>query len=249
MIYVCIPTHHEGPTVRLLLCKIRKVFEDFPREYQFVVGDDASTDGTAEILEPYQKVLPLTVLRSDTRQGYARTVERLLQLALERTDRPKRDAAILMHADFAHGPEFIPELVRRLESGADLVVTEATLVGDAPRGTRMVRRWAPMLLRRAIRIPGVRDIASGFAAFRLSTLRQTFRHPAGTLLQTEDWAANAELLGRAAVHARQVETVATVERTDRRPRASRFEPWSRARELWRAGAALRRLDLGEAART
>ncbi len=248
MIYVCIPTHDEGPTVGLLLWKIRKVFEEFPREYQFLVGDDASTDGTPEILEPYQKVLPLTVLRSDTRQGYARTVERLLRLALERTDRPKRDAAILMHADFAHGPEFIPELVRRLESGADLVITEATLVGDAARGTRLVRRWAPVLLRRAVRIPGVRDITSGFAAFRLSTLRQAFRHPAGTLLQTEDWAANAELLGRAAVHARQVEAIPTVERTDRRPRASRFEPWARARELWRAGAALRRLDLGEAAR-
>lgn len=248
MIYVCIPAHDEGPTVGLLLWKIRKVFEEFPREYQFLVGDDASTDGTAEILEPYQKVLPLTVLRSETRLGYARTVERLLRLALERTDRPKRDAAILMHADFAHGPEFIPELVRRLESGADLVVTEATLAGETTRGTRMVRRWAPLLLRRAIRIPGVRDITSGFAAFRLSTLRQTFRHPAGTLLHTEDWAANAELLGRAAVHARQIETVETVERLDRRQRPSRFEPWSRARELWRAGAALRRLDLGEAAR-
>lgn len=249
MIYVCIPSHDEGPTVGLLLWKIRKVFEEFPREYQFLVGDDASTDGTAEILEPYQKVLPLTVLRSDTRQGYARTVERLLRLALERTDRPKRDAAILMHADFAHGPEFIPELVRRLESGADMVVTEATLVGESTRGSRMVRRWASMLLRRAIRIPGVRDITSGFAAFRLSTLRQTFRHPAGTLLQTEDWAANAELLGRAAVHARQIEAVPTVERTDRRPRPSRSEPWARARGLWRAGAALRRLDFGEAARS
>jgi hypothetical protein len=91
-------------------------------------------------------------------------------------------------------------------------------------------------------------VTSGFAAFRLSTLRQTFRHPAGTLLQTEDWAANAELLGRAAVHARQIETIGTIERVDRRPRPSRSEPWARARELWRAGATLRRIDLGEAAR-
>jgi dolichol-phosphate mannosyltransferase len=249
MIYICIPAHDEGPTVWLLLWKIRKVFEEFPREYQFLVGDDASTDGTSETLEPYQKVLPLTVLRSEERLGYARTVERLLRLALERTDRPKRDTAILMHADFSHGPEFIPELVRRLESGADMVVTEATLSGPQTRGERMVRRWAPFLLRRAIRIPGVRDVTSGFAAFRLSTLRQVFRHPTGTLLQTDGWAANAELLGRAAVHARQVETVATIERTDRRPRATRFEPWDRARHLWRDGAALRRLDLGEAVRS
>lgn len=249
MIYICIPAHDEGPTVGLLLWKIRKVFEEFPREYQFLVGDDASTDGSAEILEPYQKVLPLTVLRSEVRLGYARTVERLLRMALERTDRPKRDSAILMQADFTHGPEFIPELVRRIESGADLVVTQATLTGSVSRGERLVRQWAPVLLRRAVRIPGVRDIASGFVAFRLSTLRQVFRHPTGTLLQSEGWAANAELLGRSAVHARQVETVATTERIDRRPRATRFEPWDRARHLWRAGGALRQMDLGEAARS
>lgn len=247
MIYVCVPAHDEGPTVGLLLWKIRKVFEEFPREYQFLVGDDGSTDGTVEILAPYQKVLPLTVLRTEARQGYAATVERLLREALDRTDRPKRDAAILIHADFSHGPEFIPELVRRLESGADLVVTEATLTGHASRGERLVRRWAPWLLRGAVRIPGVRDVTTGFAAFRLSTLRQAFRQPA-PLLQTDGWAANAEVLARAAAHARQVETVDTVERPDRRPRPSRADAWARARALWQAGAALRRVDLTEAPR-
>lgn len=248
MIYVCVPSHNEGATVGLLLWKIRKIFEEFPREYQFVVGDDGSTDDTPRVLEPYQKVLPLTVLRSEQRLGYARTVERLLRLALERTDRPKRDMAILLHADFTHGPEYIPELVRRIESGADLAVTQATLAGTPTRGERLVRRWAPLLLRGAVRIPGVRDVTSGFCAFRLSTLRLAFRHPSGTLLQTEGWAANAELLARAAAHARQVETVDTVERLDRRQRASRLEPLARARALWQAGGTLRRMDLTEAAR-
>lgn len=245
MIYVCVPAHNEGATVGLLLWKVRKVFEEFPREYQFVVGDDASTDDTSAVLAPYQKVLPLTVLRSEQRQGYARTVERLLRLALERTDRPRRDMAILLHADFCHGPEYIPELVRRLESGADLVVAQGTLAGGPTRGERLVRRWAPLLLRRAVRIPGVRDVTSGFCAFRLSTLRLAFRHPSGTLLQTEGRAANAELLARTAAHARRIETIETVERVDRRQRASRSEPWANARALWQAGATLRRLDLGE----
>jgi glycosyltransferase involved in cell wall biosynthesis len=248
MIYICVPSHNEGSTVGLLLWKIRKVFEEFPREYQFVVGDDGSTDDTEAILQPYQKVLPLTVLRSAHQLGYARTVERLLRLALERTDRPKRDMAILLHADFTHGPEYIPELVRRLESGADMAVTQATLTGAASRSERLVRRYAPLLLRGAVRIPGVRDVTSGFCAFRLSVLRQAFRHPTGTVLATEGWAANAELLARAAAHARQIETVDTVEHLERRLRPSRFEPWSRARELWQAGGALRRTGLGMEAR-
>ena len=36
MIYVCIPSHNEGPTVGLLLWKIRQVFTEFSREYQLV---------------------------------------------------------------------------------------------------------------------------------------------------------------------------------------------------------------------
>ena len=52
MIYVCIPSYDEAPTVGLLLWKIRQVFAAFPREYQLLVLDDGSTDTTAEVLEP-----------------------------------------------------------------------------------------------------------------------------------------------------------------------------------------------------
>jgi glycosyltransferase involved in cell wall biosynthesis len=244
MIYVCIPSFDEGPTVGLVLWKIRKVFEEFPREYQLLVVDDGSSDGTPEILEPYTRVLPLTLVRHTRRQGYARTVLELLQLALSRSDRPKRDSAILMHADFAHGPEYLPEFVRRLDSGADLVVGQATLTGEPSRARRLVRRWASVLLRRAVRVPGVRDTASGFAAFRLMTLRGILQQPGTPAFAGEGWAANAELIGRAAQHARRIEAIPIVERHNRRARPSRIRPWRALRELWRAGREIR---LGEVA--
>jgi len=238
MIYVCIPSFDEGPTIGLLLWKIRKVFEEFPREYQLLVADDGSTDQSAEILEPYTKVLPLTVVRHSVRQGYARSVEELLNLALARSDRPKRDSAIVMHADFSHGPHFLPDFVRRLDSGADMVVGEATLTGEPSRGRRLIRRWAPMLLRRAVRVPGVTDTVSGFVAFRLMTLKNAVRQPGAALLSSEGWAANAELIGRAAQHARRIETVPVIERHDLRLRESRIQPWETARQIWKAGGSL-----------
>src|ERR671938_1079940 len=102
MIYVCIPSYNEAPTVGLLLWKIRQVFAGFPREYQLLVVDDGSTDSTAEVLEPYARVLPLTVIRHPERQGYAASVEELLRVAVKGTDPPKRDCAILMDADLTH---------------------------------------------------------------------------------------------------------------------------------------------------
>jgi glycosyltransferase involved in cell wall biosynthesis len=238
MLYVCIPSYNEAPTIGLLLWKIRQTFTAFPREYQLLVADDASTDATAEVLEPYTRVLPLTVVRHAERRGYAASAESLLRLSLERTDRPKRDAAVLMQADFSHGPAFLPDLVRRLDSGADLVVAEASsIAGQASRSYRLVRRIGPWLLRRAVRAPGVADVISGFLAFRLVTLRHAMREQ--RLLTLDGWAANAELIGRTARLARRVDTVPVVERHDLRQRPSRVQPLDAALELWRARGRLR----------
>jgi len=239
MIYVCIPSYNEAPTIGLLLWKVRQVFAGFPREYQLLVLDDGSNDSTSEVLERYTRVLPLTVTRHEERKGYAASVEELLREAVERTDRPKRDCAILMHADFAHGPNFIPDLVRRVESGADIVVAQGKLRGEPSRTRRLVRRLAPVLLRGALNVPGVSDLVSGFSIFRLVTLRNAFRGSPAPLLTTQGWAANAELYGRTARHARRVETIPAVERRDLRQRPSRVTTWEAAMVVWRSRGSLR----------
>jgi glycosyltransferase involved in cell wall biosynthesis len=241
MIYICIPSYNEAPTIGLLLWKIRQVFAGFPREYHLLVLDDGSSDATPEVLERYTRVLPLSVIRHQTRQGYAGSVEELLREAVQRTDRPKRDAAVLMHGDFTHGPHFIPDLVRRIESGADIVVGQAKLEGERSRTRRLVRRLAPVLLRGVISVPGVTDVVSGFAIFRLVTLRNAFRNGSSPVLQTDGWAVNAELYGRAARYARRVETLPTVERRDLRQRTSRLGAWEPALTVWRARRPLRHL--------
>jgi dolichol-phosphate mannosyltransferase len=183
-------------------------------------------------------VLPLTVLRHGERLGYGRSLDELLGLALERSDRPRRDAAIVMHADFAHGPEVLPEIIRRLEGGADVVVAEASeLAGQPSRGYRWARRGARWLLR-GVRVRGVRDIVSGYAAFRLSCLKQARDERNGPLLSSEGWAASAELIARVGRHARRVETVPMVERHDLKLRASRVDPWPLVQQLWRDGGRL-----------
>jgi glycosyltransferase involved in cell wall biosynthesis len=239
MIYVCIPSHNEAATIGLLLWKIRQVFAGFPREYQLLVLDDGSTDATGEVLEPYTRVLPLTLVRHSERQGYAASVQKLLRTAIELTDRPKRDAAILMHADFTHSPQVIPDLVRRIESGADLVVAEGKLEGEPSRPQRMLRRYAPQLLRGIVAVPGVRDLVSGFAIIRLVALRNAMRSHGGGFLVTDGWAANAELYWRTGRYARRVESVASVERHDLRQRASRLRPADEAMNLWRARSSFR----------
>jgi len=241
VIYICIPSHNEAKTVGLLLWKVRQVFADFPREYQLLVGDDASTDTTRDVLDPYTKVLPLEVVRNGRKEGTTRTVERLLKLALERTDRPKRDAAVVLHADFTHAVAELPELIKKLDSGADLVVAEARPGEEGSRGYRLLRRWGPHIVPRAARTPGVSDALSGFVAMRLAALRGALRVADDRLLHLDGWAGRAELIAKVGRQARRTDVLPVTERLDLRERESRLDPWEEAKALWRARPALRDL--------
>ena len=232
MIYVCVPVHNEASTVGLVLWKVRQVFTAFQREYQIIACDDASTDASADVLASYARVLPLTVIKHHSRLGYARSLEELLRLALQRTDRPKRDCAITLHADFVHAPETMEEMVKRLESGADLVVAEQYREqGTRSWPERWARQWAPRLLRVG---GGVKDSISGFTALRLIVLRQATRGGDAALLTTEGWAANAELLARLGAHARRIEVVPSAARYDLKQRPSRSSPWRQLLGAWRS---------------
>ncbi|HEX5004237.1 MAG TPA: glycosyltransferase family 2 protein [Gemmatimonadales bacterium] len=236
MLYICIPSRNEAPTVGLLLWKIRQLFAAAPREYHLIVGDDASTDGTGEVLGPYAKVLPLTILRNEQARGYAHTLEGLLRHAVGLSDRPRRDAAIVLGADFLHDPATIPELMKKFDSGADLVVAESMGEGAPSRGHRWLRRFAPYLLRRRGRVRGVRDTVSGYLGMRLSVAKDALPGR-GPVLAGEGWAANADLIARAAAVSRRVEVVSTRERYDLLQRAVETDPWAAARALWRAGSS------------
>ena len=137
-----------------------------------------------------------------------------------------------MHADFTHNPQTIPDLVRRIESGADLVVAEGRLEGETSRARALVRRHAPALLRGVVTVPGVQDLVSGFAAIRLVALRNAIRSQSERLLVTDGWAANAELYWRAGRYSRRIEAV-TVASSGTISGAGRRAP-SRGRPLARA---------------
>jgi hypothetical protein len=241
VLYICIPAYDEASTVGLLLWRIRKVFQEFSREYEIAVYDDGSSDATAEILAPYRDVLPLTVLGGAPHRGYGVAVDALCQWAAQRTRYARRDAAILLQGDFTDQPEHLPELVKRFEGGADIVVAETPLAA-LPTPLRRARRAARWALRPFATVPGVSDPFSSLRLYRISVLRDARKRLGETPLVTATgWLANAELLLKTAPAARRIEVVEFAPRYDLRTRASRVRPLAEAMAVLRFGPAARGL--------
>ena len=235
MIYIGIPVRNERHTIGPLLWRVREVLYGERREFHVIVCDDASDDGTTEALQKYPRVLPMTLLRNDAGLGYAASLERLIREAVRRSGYPKRDALVTMQADFSDAPEWVPEMMRRFDGGADLVTVR--LDGRPSRPERRVR-FGARLLARGLRPFGVP--ADPFASLRLYRLFALGRaltelEADAPLIRHEGWAANAEILLRVWPHLRRAEEIEVQPRAARRYRDSRFQASAQIRALRAAG--------------
>ncbi len=241
MLYICIPAYNEAQTIGVLLWRIRKVFQEYSREYEILVYDDGSTDPTVETLEPYSEVLPLTVLSGNQHRGYAAALDQLCRAVSARTRYPRRDAMITMQADFTDQPEHLPELIKRFEGGADFIVAERTLLETTPAPVRRLRWIGSMATRFIGSIPGVTDPFGSMRLYRISLIRDLLRESGDKpVAEGEGWAANLSLLRKASAQARRMETVPLDPRYDVRARETRIRPWSDGMSLLRSRRARQR---------
>ncbi len=240
MLYICIPAYNEAPTVGLLLWRMRSVMQEFAREYEIIVFNDGSTDATAETLKPYEEVLPLTVLGGTRHLGYGAALDALMRAVSKRTRYPRRDGMLTLQADFTDRPEDLPELIKRFEGGADVVVGEREVSDAWPGPARMLRRMAPLITRPFLNIPDVKDPFGTLRIYRISVLRDLLKEAGDApVVGTDGWAANVELLVKAARVARRVETVAVEPRYDLRARPTRVRPLADLMTLYRFGWSAR----------
>jgi glycosyltransferase involved in cell wall biosynthesis len=239
VVYICIPVHDEEQTIGPLLWKIRRVMAEYGRDYHIVVADDASTDATPEILSSYAGVLPLTVIRCAERRGYGPALERALRRAAAMSRYPRRDTIVTLQGDFTDDPALIPELVRHVEGGADIV-------GNAGRPDLTGAHWTHRLARSAFerlasrrRMPDdAGALCAGFRAYRVVIPRKVFDDAGDEpVVRSDGWNADAELLRAFLPHARRVASGEAPAVFGRRQRPSRF--------AWREGLRQVRGAMGE----
>jgi dolichol-phosphate mannosyltransferase len=129
-----IPSLHEAQNLCALLTRVRAALDPLGLDYEILIVDDDSRDGTAEIVS--------TIVEQDPR---VRLLVRKGQTGLSGAvlhGWRHTDAPILgvMDADLQHPPELLPALASAMLSGCDLVIGSRYAAGGGPGRWNPVRR-------------------------------------------------------------------------------------------------------------
>lgn len=171
---VVIPTYNERENIALLVPAIDRELSRLPYEFQILVVDDDSPDGTAQEVQALAAVYTRVRLDTGPRLGLGAAYVRGLRYALENLH---ADIVIQMDADFSHKVEDIPRLLASLESGYDVVIGSRYVSGGSIEGDwSLFRKWqsaaANLLVRFVCGMRDVRDCTAGFRAIRGDVLRR-----------------------------------------------------------------------------
>ncbi|MCR4437568.1 MAG: polyprenol monophosphomannose synthase [bacterium] len=164
---VVVPTYNEADSIGKL---IPRILAETPPGTEVLVVDDASPDGTAEVVKDIAaKDQRVHLLQRERKLGLGSAYVLGFKYALQRDF----DYVLEMDADFSHDPEEIKLLLAKAQGGCDLVVGSRYVDGITvvrwPLKRLMLSIGASKYVR-AVTGLKIHDCTSGFKCFRRRVL-------------------------------------------------------------------------------
>ncbi len=163
---VIIPTYNEKENIREIINKILNL----GIELDILVVDDNSPDGTHQIVrEISEKDKRVNLLLRKKKEGLGVAYREGFKWAVERN----YDLIIHLDADFSHNPDEIPNFIKKINEGYDVVVGSRYLNGVTVINwplKRLLLSYFANLYARIVTGVRVKDLTSGYKAFKKEVL-------------------------------------------------------------------------------
>lgn len=163
-ITVIIPTYNEKESIKPRVEELSRYLcnEDF----EIVIVDDNSSDGTGEIAESLGKELPIRIIHRSAKLGLASAVATGLRTA-------RGEIVGVMDADGSHPSSLGPELIRVVKEGTDIAVgsryTRGGRIKNWPLQRKIMSKIAVILAKPLTKL---KDPMSGYFFFKKSIIRK-----------------------------------------------------------------------------
>jgi len=193
MIIILLPAYNEVSGIEQLLGRIGEVLNY--EEYQVVVVNDGSTNGTKEIIAKCSERQPITLLNHRVNLGLGKAMETgILYTCSHFKD---NDVLVTMDADNTHDPVMIKQMIQKVDDGADVVIGSRFVEKSGEIGVPLYRRLLSRVVKSLFRVifPGVKvsDYTSGYRVYRVSLLKKALKVHL-PLVKSRGFAVMSELL-------------------------------------------------------
>ena len=128
---IIVPTYNEKDNIKPLVERIARALRD--REYEIVIIDDNSPDGTAQLAADLGQTYPVRVIKRRGKFGLGSAI-------IEGFKNSAGEIMGVIDADLQHPPEVIPELVTTIENGADIAIASRHVPGAGVENWTAFRR-------------------------------------------------------------------------------------------------------------
>ncbi len=175
-IVVVTATYNEKDNIGKFITLVEE--EVFPKikhhEMCLLVADDNSPDGTGDIVRDFMQKYTNLDISSGPKKGLGAAYMRAMSYAVEYMD---ADILISLDADFQHDPHTIPEFLKKIEQGYDIVCgTRYSHGGSIPKNWPLYRKAFSVIGNFTVRaITGrfyLHDWTTGFRAIKKEVFLQ-----------------------------------------------------------------------------
>jgi len=160
---VVIPAHNEVGSIGATVSAVADALRQARIEYEIVVVDDASRDGTAGVVAELSAANPrVRCVRSHLRPGFGFAVRAGLDVY-------EGDAVAIVMADLSDSPANIVDYYRALQDGYDCAFGSRFVAGAEVHDYPRLKLWLNRLVNLAIRSVfrhGYNDTTNAFKAYR-----------------------------------------------------------------------------------
>lgn len=165
-VLVVIPTYNERENIEKI---IKEIFKFLP-SVNILIVDDNSPDGTADIVKEIMKNDErVALILKEKKEGLGKAYKTGFKWGIEKS----YDIIIQMDADFSHSPEVLPEFIKEIERGYDLIIGSRYLNGVSvvnwPIKRLLLSYFANVYARIMTGLP-IKDLTGGFKCWKKEVL-------------------------------------------------------------------------------
>ncbi|KAL8956990.1 MAG: hypothetical protein Q9193_005625 [Seirophora villosa] len=169
---VILPTYNERRNLPIIVWLLNRTFTENDLNYEIIIVDDASPDGTLQVAQQLQKLYTPAHIVLRPRAGKLGLGTAYVHGLKSATG----NFVIIMDADFSHHPKFIPGFIRRQRRTGCDIVTGTRYAGEGgvygwDLKRKMVSRGANLVADTVLR-PGVSDLTGSFRLYRREVLEK-----------------------------------------------------------------------------